>query len=310
MDDLPLEMVALFEGVDAASVEDSLGECDVVSLAAGELLLAPGQENAHLYVVVKGGLRVHLKLSRNKVLAILGPGECVGEMSVLENLEPSALVRAEQDSELLVIPRDILWSLIGKSHDVAINLLTVMCSRLRRTNHTVSREIENCRQFKQASRIDALTGLYNRRWLRESFERLLERQNRAGGKLAVLMTDVDHFKQVNDVHGHLSGDRVLNEIGTALLARLRPSDLAVRYGGEEILVILPDMGKTEALEVAERLRLGIKDMRFTALSGEVFSLTASFGVAESAGGETCDQLLHRADAALYRAKRRRDCVCD
>jgi diguanylate cyclase (GGDEF)-like protein len=307
-EDMPLHDTLLFGRVDPAAVEDDLRNCDVVRIAAGELLLAPGEENSCLYLVIRGTLRVQLQPA-SQLLAMLGPGECAGEMSVLEHREPSALVWAEQDCELLVIPCATLWALIGKSHEVAINLLTIMCGRLRHTNQTIGQVIEHCRQFRQASRVDALTGLYNRYWLRETFERLVERQSREGARLSVLMADIDHFKQINDSHGHLAGDRVLQAIGATLLAHLRPRDQAVRYGGEELLVILPDVGRDEALEVAERLREQISRMEVGTFDGGTIQLTVSLGVAELGPDDLAETLLQRVDEALYRAKQRRDCVC-
>ena len=155
-------------------------------------------------------------------------------------------------------------------------------------------------ELRRLSTTDALTGLFNRRFLDESLHTELDRARRSDNRLSVIMFDVDHFKRFNDTHGHEQGDRVLQAVAQALRGALRNYDLPCRYGGEEFLAILPDTLPDGALAVAERLRMDIEAMRVDGLQ-----VTVSLGVASVTGsdpGENAEQLVARADAALYRSK--------
>jgi two-component system, cell cycle response regulator len=154
---------------------------------------------------------------------------------------------------------------------------------------------------------DALTGAYNRRYLMEQLPRELERCRRYGYPLSVLMCDVDHFKQINDVRGHAAGDEVLQQFAARAQKTLRTnSDWVARYGGEEFLVILPDTDHRGAMAVAEKIRLTIAATPFSTRAGDV-PLTASFGVASTGPNGPdimlkVDALIRCADECLYRSK--------
>ncbi|PPT77143.1 GGDEF domain-containing protein [Xanthomonas arboricola pv. populi] len=150
---------------------------------------------------------------------------------------------------------------------------------------------------------DALTGLYNRRYLEESLSHELARCARRGLPLSVLMLDVDHFKQFNDSQGHAGGDLLLAALGELLLTRLRAEDVACRYGGEEFTVILPETDGSEALRVAEDIRGHIAALAVSDGPRSLPRVTASIGVASfPVDGELGASLIQKADAALYVAK--------
>jgi diguanylate cyclase (GGDEF)-like protein len=148
---------------------------------------------------------------------------------------------------------------------------------------------------------DALTNVLSRRAFLDLAEREVARARRAGGALAVLMLDLDHFKQVNDRHGHQAGDRVLAQFGQRVKGCLRAPDLLGRYGGEEFCALLPATGHEEALAIAERIRAAVAAKPLGALPDAV---TVSVGLASAKAGVACklDYLIGRADSALYAAK--------
>lgn len=155
---------------------------------------------------------------------------------------------------------------------------------------------------------DPLTGLGNRRALQESAAVQLARFERHGRAFAVVSLDIDHFKRVNDAWGHAVGDLALCHLATLLQAQLRMEDLAVRTGGEEFLLVLPETDLEAAQHLAERLRLTVASTPLV-VSERALPLTISLGVAQARSGESLDALLERADAALYRAKHEgRNCV--
>lgn len=156
-------------------------------------------------------------------------------------------------------------------------------------------------KIKELSRLatrDQLTGLYNRRKLDEGLEKELTRANRYGRPLSVIMLDLDHFKLVNDTHGHPAGDAVLIEAASLLQNALRTNDLVGRWGGEEFLILCPETDLPAAAGLAERLRINFAEHSFPVIGHQ----TASFGVTSCLAEEAPNQLLSRVDGALYRAK--------
>jgi two-component system cell cycle response regulator len=159
-------------------------------------------------------------------------------------------------------------------------------------------------RLEALAHVDPLTQLLNRRALIVKLVAELERVRRYNAPLSVLMIDVDHFKLVNDTHGHLAGDQVLEAIGTLLSRAARTVDTVARYGGEEFAIVLPETGEQGAVAFAERLRTKIEANPFTIGRGQDLHLTISVGVTTfpGAAGNTAEDLLDTADQALYRAK--------
>ena len=148
---------------------------------------------------------------------------------------------------------------------------------------------------------DALTGLPNRRAADESIKRMVAHAGRSVTPLSVILFDLDHFKRINDLHGHDQGDKVLAAIGQTVTTAIRASDFAARYGGEEFLVLLPDTARAGAVEVAEKLRRAIERLELA----NVGSVTASFGVSSlPEDAAEPEYLLRVADRAMYAAKAR------
>ena len=148
-------------------------------------------------------------------------------------------------------------------------------------------------------RTDALTGLSNRVRLDEALQNEMHRTQRYGNTFSIIILDIDHFKRVNDTHGHLAGDAVLKKIAGVLAANLRQTDTAGRWGGEEFLILLPHQGRPTARALAEKLRTAIESTAFPGIG----RITSSFGVAAYAAQDSVESLVKRADAALYAAKR-------
>jgi diguanylate cyclase (GGDEF)-like protein len=160
---------------------------------------------------------------------------------------------------------------------------------------------------QEASR-DGLTGLYNRSYFDQALRQAVARATQEGRAMSVILFDVDHFKGINDSHGHQVGDRVLSGIARAVGSQLRPNDMACRYGGEEFVLVLPGTNANGAAAVAERLRSLICETAYETGHGAPVHATISAGYA-SLQGERADHsvtpevLLANADAALYAAKR-------
>ena len=251
--------------------------------------------NTSLFIVVDGLVEVLLPGGESPHVS-LGPGECVGELSLIDGQPVSADVVAASATTIVELGHDHVWALIDSSATFARNLLRVLAGRVRHDHAVLAESSGARRHYERPSMVDSLTTLHNRRWFDTMFPRQvarLQQEGRAGG---LLMVDVDRFKALNDAYGHGVGDMVLTHIGAALTAGLRPGDLLARVGGEEFAALLGDIDEPAARDVAERLR------QLAAAREDTPPCTVSIGVAGIRAGETFEALVRRADAALFRAK--------
>jgi diguanylate cyclase (GGDEF)-like protein len=172
--------------------------------------------------------------------------------------------------------------------------------------------VQRNQELLQLASIDILTGLVNRRVIMQQAQSEIRRASRYQKDLAVLMLDIDHFKQINDRYGHAAGDRVLTEFAELCKQSIRDTDLAGRYGGEEFFILLPEIDIKTAILSAERIRMCIAAHQFTLRDGTTLSITCSIGIASYLPDQDdLDKLLLRADQAMYQAKhqgRNRCCV--
>lgn len=157
-------------------------------------------------------------------------------------------------------------------------------------------------RLQELARTDPLTQLRNRRAAMEAAQREAARVARGAGPLAVLLGDVDHFKAINDTHGHETGDDALRAVADVLRAGVRQVDHVARWGGEEFLILLPGTEVPEAMAVAERLRAGVQQLRVAGANGQPLTLAMTVGVSVLEAGGAFDQALARADRALYAGK--------
>jgi diguanylate cyclase (GGDEF)-like protein len=160
------------------------------------------------------------------------------------------------------------------------------------------------RELEQLVVSDPLTGLYNRRYLVDRLGQEMQRAVRYGGRLAFAMVDLDGFKEVNDQHGHLFGDKILRAVSAEIARSLRAMDVAARYGGDEFALILPHTQPDGALRVCERIRKAVEQIALGA-GGTSVSVTASLGIADFPADDVAgaEDLIRAADSALYGAKR-------
>lgn len=294
----------MFQGVKKEHLARVARSAQLLHVRRGACVIEKGGQHSNMFVLMSGELRVHLDSLNDLAVAHLSPGETVGEVSVIERSTASAYVCAATDVEVLSIPEALIWDLIQESHAFAVNLLTQLTSRLRNNNKVIQSNTQARQHLERVANFDGLTGIQNRRWFNQAYQRLLTRSKRGGESLCLVMVDVDHFKFFNDRYGHHAGDQVLVAVAGALTAAMRPTDLVARYGGEEFVVILPQTDIHGARACAERLRLTVASARVERPDGQGLlpGVTISLGVAQYHPGINGDQLFARADAALYRAK--------
>ena len=175
----------------------------------------------------------------------------------------------------------------------------------RETEERLQKQTEIVADLRSKLRIDALTGLLNRRAFENDLKKELAGIKRYKYPLSLIMCDIDHFKNVNDNFGHRVGDKMLQKIADVLKNGIRETDSAYRYGGEEFMVLLPHTGGKEACRIAERIRGSIAAFRFLVKKPETsIQITVSAGVTQARTDETIEEIVNRVDAALYEAKDR------
>jgi diguanylate cyclase len=165
---------------------------------------------------------------------------------------------------------------------------------------SMKRELEQLRTLVQ---IDQMTGALNRRGLDEVFNREAARADRNAQSLCVILIDIDDFKQINDNYGHQYGDNVLVKLVSVAKDTLRPSDIIARFGGEEFVILLPDIEMDEAIAVIHRLQKKLVNTRSLKMNNQFLPVTFSAGVSIRSFGEHQNSVISRADSALYQAKR-------
>ncbi len=295
-----IEQNALFSGMDIENCVYMLDRSFLSNLDVGNRLLQPDTQNHHLHLILEGTLSVYLVSQETDEHMTLHAGECVGEVSLIDGKYPSAIVIASEPTRILSIPYDTVWSLVNNIPEVAGNLLAILACRLRNGNKTIVDSQHLRKQLEQQAFVDALTGVYNRRWMEKAFPRTLHRCMRNKQPFVVMIADIDHFKKVNDTYGHLVGDIALKTVAKCMAENMRPHDLLVRYGGEEFAMLLTEADLDSAKVIAERLLTKISEVEICA-NDISFHMTLSIGITPTRRDDL-QSLLQEADQALYRAK--------
>lgn len=292
-----------FQGETPKTAEWIIEIAEFFELRPGEALVRTNQHNDFLYLVLNGLFRVELEAETNQIVTHIARGECVGELSVLDGKPTAATVIADERSQVLAIHRIALWELIDRSPVVARNLLYMLVNRIRKDDEVLTDSLALQRQYAHTARMDSLTGLYNRHWMDEMLPRLIERAETDTQPLGMLMLDVDHFKHYNDTYGHQAGDEVLRLLGSIVLRHIRADDSAIRYGGEEFLIVLPGLDRAKVIEIAERLCTAVRQESTAVFKSQALpGITISIGVAMLEQEQRGNELLAKADHALYQAK--------
>lgn len=298
-----LDGLRLFRGVRPDDIQTLLQRCDRRDIAGGDVLLSPGDKNEHVFIVLSGSLKVHVGSPETPALTTMEPGDCVGEMSIIEDRDPSAYVLAGEDTHVLLIHQSVLWEMVDASHEFAKNLLVVLSERVRSHNRVIASNYGKLRKFERHATTDALTNLANRHAMETTFPELIDTCQAQEKPVSMMMIDVDNFKQFNDMLGHVAGDRALSIVSKILRKQFRSRDLLVRYGGDEFAVLLPEVALDEAMAIGERVRREISGETGDSSDSLIqIPVKISMGVAQLPPGGDLDTLTRDADAALYRAK--------
>jgi diguanylate cyclase (GGDEF)-like protein len=312
IDETDLKQIYLLKGVEPESIIGLLDLCTILKLESQEILISPSQANRTIYFVLSGRLRVHYDSIDTKPLGIVGPGESIGEMSLVDYTPASIFVVADEACTILSMDENILWSLVQSSHTAACNLLFALVDKLRNADAIISGCSELRQQYEQYGSLDVLSGLHNRRWLENMLKRQCLRSSKSKKFLSLIMIGVDHFNEFINRYGHFHGYRVLCSVASTITELLRPTEIIARYGTDEFVVVFPDLDIGITGIIAERLHKGLMHSAPIILNGKsVVHPTVSIGIAEMAADQTSEMLIDAVNRALCKAKEKGgNCISD
>jgi diguanylate cyclase (GGDEF)-like protein len=323
-----LRGTGLLGALSPTELDTLLGSCREIALATGQALCHEGEEGRAMYVVLAGNLVV---AKAGKQVAVGRPGDCFGEMALIERRERAATLRALDDTLVLEIPETAFREHLSANPAALMALLKVFSERSRRdldglvsVNLTLlaqaeemdrqNRELTETRRqlehrnsdLERLSALDTLTQIANRRRFDAVLRQEWRRAVRDESPFSLLFCDIDHFKRFNDTYGHQAGDECLVRVAQAMEETLnRPADLVARYGGEEFIALLVGTDAEGARMLAERMRARIEGLRIENPGSSAGPyLTVSLGVATVVPGAAArpEDLVDLADRALYAAK--------
>lgn len=296
-----LEGLLLFRGVDLSSARGLLEDCSRRDLSSGEVLIQAGQPNQLLYLVLSGRLRVHLELDQDPV-GQLKAGEVAGEISLISGELTSAFVVADENSRVLVLDEETMWSLFDSS-PLASNLLLLIAKRLYGADRVLAKSERLKSELEKYAVTDALTGFHNQRWLAKMLPRQMERSKQNGSPFCLMLLRLNSLEEHLKTSGQAGIDRVLYAVSRTIRDSMRPGEIIVRHGGDDFMVLLPDTDALTANKVGSRLRRSMTQIQLPGTAGEPFpGITLSYGVAEMGEEDTVSSMISEAGKDLHEAK--------
>jgi len=274
----------------------------IMDMLANEFVVDVAEEPQEaLLMAVEGGYECILVATGS---AKFDPLRLCAQLHALEQTRSIPIILIASPGE----EKHVLRGLELAAHDyvlrpvVQMELIARIRTQIRRKSYNDRLRSSVARTVEMAI-TDPLTGVYNRRYLDSHLQSQFHRAQARKRPLSIMLIDIDRFKWINDQLGHAAGDQVLQELALRLQRNLRGKDLICRYGGEEFIVVMPDTELSDAFKVAERIRAQIADRPFSLNGGKTLEVTASVGISgKKPYDDTPEEMLARADAALYRAK--------
>jgi diguanylate cyclase (GGDEF)-like protein len=283
----------------------------------GHVIIVEGEApDGKMYIIEKGTVGVYKNYRDQGEIRIaeLKQGDFFGEMNLFLQKRRTATVVAETDVTVLAIEKVQALEFLKTQPEATFSLIKTLCMRLENTTlnsadnsvmyeEGISQLTDEKTMLEQTANTDALTGVYNRRFFMESVPIMIHSILREKKIPYIVLFDLDHFKKVNDTHGHQAGDYVLQRFAGLVNGAMRANDIFARYGGEEFIMLISCGTNDDAFAVIERLRVKIMNLSIE-FEGKAIPITSSIGVAEVPSGNKSDidAAIALADQALYTAK--------
>jgi diguanylate cyclase (GGDEF)-like protein len=298
-----LQESPLFQKVKSSMLASMLMRTTQVKLAAGQTLLTPGQHNDCIYIVLSGRLHAKINIDDPQPLALLGIGECVGEMSMFDENQVSAYVIAATDCQLLAIEHVEAWSVLNRSLRASHNLLAMMSNRIRASNRTLAQWVDNAQSLGSLNYVNPVTGVHNRLWLAENIGRLILRHTITKQSSAFVLLKVENFGLFDMRFGKLGSEQAQRTMAEALQRCLRPNDVVAQIDADQFAIFLSQTGADSSRVVAVRLLEELDQMVIGTPSGDALPpATLSVGVGFPQAEDTLDSLIARTLPVMRRAE--------
>jgi len=285
-----------------------------VHFEKGETVFREGDEGDTMYVILDGLINISVLLADGKELSLanMEKGNFFGDMAIIENAPRSATCKAVQACGLIALSRSDFYGIIHKHPGTALKILyrmmNIMAERFKTSGAVLSEMVRWGEGARKKAITDAFTGLFNRRFLDESFGTSISRARRTAKPLSFVMIDMDHFGKINKEYGEAFGDQVILEAVKIYKESFRKTDILTRYGGDEFSFILPDTDRKKAKRLCAVMAGRLRKVRFPSHPGLVITLSVGIaGVPENADNPAA--LKEAADKAVYLSKERgRDAI--
>jgi diguanylate cyclase (GGDEF)-like protein len=279
-----LRKVNLFSTLDTEELAVVAQNSQMIHFPKGTLIFEEGEPSTEIYIVIRGDVLITRSLENDDIdLAQYIAGESFGELDLICNTPRDARAIAMRETDMLIFPqRGLTFSTVLQhyplvSAQILYKLIVIIAGRVRQTHRLIKERTPWIQELKKKIFVDKLTGLYNRNFLFEDFKTLLPEY---GIRTSVLLLKPDNFKELNDRFGHEQGDKALLLMAVFIQSIIREEDIAVRYGGDEFAIILPNTGRNEAISIAHELGRAIYTMDISRLTdGEKFNIRVSVGIA-------------------------------
>lgn len=282
----------------------------IQNISVGKTLFDQGDPGEELHIILAGEIGISIRISGGleKEISSYTTGSYFGEMSIFENAPRSAKAYAKRDSVLLSLSAGSLLNLMGNHAQTAVllmhKMLNISTGRLNNTSKFVAEIVRWGDSARERAILDQATGLYNRRYYDEVLTETFAAAEKSKSNLSVVMLDLDHFRQINEIHGHDVGDDVIKHVVEVFKWNVRESDILVRYGGDEFAFLLPSTNKQKAREILEAIRQDAENLNIPVKDKDItLQITISVGIATYPDATSdLKTLCQLADKALYQAK--------
>lgn len=302
-----LKNIPVFSGISTEGLDRIAAEMKLKEYGEGELIFSEGDHGDELFVVIEGSVSIFIvdKEGKEVVLSGITAGNFFGEMSIIEQAPRSANCRVIEDSVFLVLHADDFMRIIRSMPECAVkimnSMLTITVNRLLNVGAFVTQMVQWGEESRKRAITDPATGLFNRRYLEESFDGLVNRAKTGGSPLSFVMFDMDRFSTLNAKYGQEFCDRLIVISAGVFREVFSRDDILVRYGGDEFIFIFPGIDSKTAWEKCDALCDAMRELRFP--EHEELRLSCSMGIATMPeNAMTAEELKERSDKALYMAK--------